>query len=43
LESFADFSNEELKELLDGDPIKLDNKLNELVNYSSMVIIIILN
>lgn len=37
LEAFSDLNNEELKELLDGDPAKLNAKLDELVNNSSMV------
>ena len=37
LEAFADLNNEELKELLDGDPAKLNAKLDELVNNSSLV------
>ena len=37
LEAFADLNHEALKELLDGDPVKLNAKLDELVNNSSMV------
>jgi hypothetical protein len=37
MESFSDLSIDELKELLEGDQIKLDAKLDELINNSSMV------
>ena len=37
LEAFSDLNNEELKEMLEGDPAKLNAKLNDLVNNSSMV------
>ena len=37
LESFSDLSNEELKDLLDGEPGRLNAKLDELVHNSSMV------
>jgi len=37
LEQFSDLNNEDLKELLEGDSTKLNTKLDELVNNSSML------
>ena len=38
LEAFSELTNEELKEMImDDDPTKLNAKLDELVNNSSMV------
>lgn len=43
LEQFSDLNNEDLKELLEGDSTKLNTKLDELVNNSSMVSFEIIN